>query len=131
MDVNGNIVTKNAQNGYCLVDVELWTGNNDSIEWSLTARRLKGYVGYGITTYPFQIDVEHFRRFNADSMMIQSWYGVIYGGKTGISSRKLKWLEKDKIKLIFNPKTRSLSMQKVCNNFYNLNMSILLRTMKI
>ena len=111
--MNGNIVTKNAQYAYCLLDIELCTGNNEIIEWSLTARRLKGFVGYGITVFPFSIDVEHYKRFNYDTMMIQSWKGVIYGGKTGIPSRKLKWLEADKIKFSFDPKIRALSMQKV------------------
>ena len=119
MDLNGNIVMKNAQYAYCLLDIELWTGNTELIEWSLTASRLKGYVGYGITVFPFSIDVEHYERFSSDTMMIQSWNGVIYGGKTGIPSntieyrRKLKWLEGDKIKFSFDPKIRSLSMQKV------------------
>ena len=116
--MNGNIVVKNAQYGYCLVDVELSTGNKASVEWSFTTPRLKGCLGYGITTYPFQIDVENFRLFSADTMMVHSWYGVIYGGKTGIPPRKLKWVENDKIKFIFNPKLRSLSIQKVSNNFF-------------
>jgi len=131
VDVNGNILMKNAQYAYCLLDVELWTGNTALIEWSLTASRLKGYVGYGITVFPFSIDVEHYERFSSDTMMIQSWNGVLYGGKMGISPKKLKWLEKDKIKFIFNPKLRSLSIQKVSNNLpFSFN-SILLRIMKI
>ena len=119
MDVNGNIVTKNAQYGYCLLDVELSTGNKPLIEWSFTTPRLKGCVGYGITTYPFQIDVENFRLFGADTMMIHSWYGVIYGGKTANHQStihppgKLKWSGCDKIKFIFDPKVKVLSMQKV------------------
>ena len=126
VEINGNIVMKNAQHSFCLLDVELWTGNNELIEWSLTARRLKGYVGYGITTYPFQVDVENFRKFNADTMMIQSWYGVIYGGRTAgnlvtayenPTPKKLKWKEDDQIKFIFNPNTKSVSMQKVRDNF--------------
>ena len=111
--MNGNIVMKNAQYAYCLLDVELWTGNTELKEWTLTARRLKGYVGYGITVFPFSIDLEHYERFNSDTMMIQSWNGVLYGGKMGISSKKLKWLEADKIKFSFDPKIRALSMQKV------------------
>ena len=118
VDVNGNMVKKNAQYGYCLLDVELWTGNSELVEWNLTARRLNGCVGYGITIYPFSIDVEHYERFCSDTLMIISWYGVIYGGKTGIPPRKLKWVENDKIKFIFNPKLRSLSIQKVSNNFF-------------
>ena len=113
MDVNGNIVVKNAQLGYCLLDVELWTGNNELVEWTLAARRLNGCVGYGITIYPFSIDVEHYERFSSDTLMILSWYGVIYGGKTGIPPSELKWIENDKIKFIFNPELRSLSIQKV------------------
>ena len=111
--MNGNTVMKNAQYAYCLLDIELFTANNEIIEWSLTASRLKGYVGYGITVFPFSIDVEHYERFSSDTMMIQSWNGVLYGGKMGISSKKLKWLQGDKIKFSFDPNRRSLSMQKV------------------
>ena len=119
VEINGNIVMKNAQHSFCLLDVELWTGNNELIEWSLTARRLKGYVGYGITTFPFQVDVENYRKFNADTTMIQSWSGVIYGGRTAgnLVTAKRKWKENDQINFFFNPNTKSISMQKVRDNF--------------
>ena len=103
--------------GYGLLDIELSTNSSKISEWSFYAKRLKGLVGYGITIFPFPIDVKQRQDFDDRTIMVRSNSGFINGGKKSQQAKDrhtvLRWKKDDEIKCRFDPKNGSFSMKKV------------------
>lgn len=88
-------------------------GSKRGIEWTFVAKRLKGLVGYGITTLPLPVDIKDRLKFDENIIMVRNDSGFINGGKSDkIHHSGIQWKTGDKIKCHFDQITGNLSMRK-------------------
>ena len=88
-------------------------------QWTLIAKRLKGLVGYGITTFPFVIDVEHRDQFDRNTVLVRNNSGFINGGMSRSGEARhsgIQWKTDDQIKCSFDHMKGRFMMTKVSAN---------------
>ena len=88
-------------------------------QWTLIAKRLKGLVGYGITTLPFVIDVKHRDQFDTNTVLVRNNSGFINGGMPRLGEARhsgIQWKSDDQIICSFDHKNGRFMMTKVSAN---------------
>ena len=108
-------ITRTKRYGYGLIDIQLSKNGKKEIEWTLYAKRLRGLVGYGITTFPLPVDVQNRDKFDENTIMVRNNSGFINGGKSTLqtSHSSLQWKTGETIKCQFDRKNGSFKMRKV------------------
>ena len=115
------MITRKKRFGYGVLDIELSKNSNKPkmTEWTLIAKRLKGLVGYGITTLPFVIDVKHRDKFDTNTVLVRNNSGFINGGMPRLGEARhseIQWKSNDKIICSFDHKNGMFLMTKVSEN---------------
>ena len=88
-------------------------------KWTLIAKRLKGLVGYGITTLPFVIDVKHRDQFDRNTVLVRNNSGFINGGMSRLGEARhsgIQWKSDDQITCSFDHMKGRFTMTKVSAN---------------
>ena len=114
-----SIIERQKRHGYAVFcDIELSkNGKKGGIEWTLVAKRLKGLVGYGITTFTnkLPVDVKNRGKFDENIILVRNDSGFINGGKSDKkqhSGEKIQWKMSDKITCYFDQRKGDFSMGK-------------------
>ena len=113
-----SIIKRQKRHGYAVFcDIELSkNGRKGGIEWTLVAKRLKGLVGYGITTFTnkLPVDVKNRRKFNENIIIVRNDNGFINGGKSDKMQHAsgFQWKTGDEITCYFDEGTGCFSMRK-------------------
>lgn len=121
------MITRKKRFGYGVLDIELAKNSNKPLnetfkkttQWTLIAKRLKGLVGYGITTLPFVIDVEHRDQFDTNTVLVRNNSGFINGGTSRLGDARhsgIKWKSNDQIKCSFDHMNGRFMMTKLSAN---------------
>ena len=114
MEIRDSVITRRQRYGYAVMNIPLSKQDaNRGITWTFNAKRLKGLVGYGITVFPFPIDVENRGNFKEDTIMVRSDSGYINGGQIDKERHSaLQWKVGDTVKCYFDQRKRYFSMRK-------------------
>ena len=108
-----SIIKRRKRHGYAVFcDIELSkNGRKGGIEWTLVAKRLKGLVGYGITTFTNKLPV-HRGKFDENIIMVRN-DGFLNGGKSDkMQHSGIQWKMGDKITCYFDQRKGFFSMRK-------------------
>lgn len=110
-----SIVKRQKRYGYAVFcNVDLSKKKKGRIEWTLFAKKLIGLVGYGITTFPFPIDVKKRANFDENTIMVRNNSGFINGGKSDKEQKSgIQWKAGEEINCCFDQEKRCFSMKKV------------------
>ena len=110
------IITRQKQRDYAVFrSIKLSKNGKRRKEWTLVAKRLKGQVGYGITTFTnkLPVDVKNRRKFNENIIMVRNDSGFINGGKSDkMQHSGIQWKMGDKITCYFDQRKGFFSMRK-------------------
>ena len=115
METHDSIIRRQQRYGYAVFcDIELSKNSRKGeIEWTFNTVKLKGLVGYGITTFPFPVDVKNRANFDEDTIMVRNNSGWINGGKTDKKRHSsLEWKAGDRIRCYFDKRNGNLAMRK-------------------
>ena len=95
------------------------TTSRKRTEWIFYAKRLKGLVGYGITTLPFVIDVKNRDKFDENTILVRNNSGFVNGGMSRLGEARhsgIQWKAGDQIKCSFDPVNGTFMMTKLSTN---------------
>ena len=119
-------ITRTKRYGYGLIDIQLSKNGKKEIEWTLYAKRLRGLVGYGITTFPLPVDVQNRDKFDENTIMVRNNSGFINGGKSDKNPHsRLQWKTGETIKCQFDRNNGSFKMRKVFLIIFIIFLSII------
>ena len=120
------MITRLQRHGYAVLDIKLSKdGKNRGIQWTFFAKRLKGLVGYGITTFPLPVDLEKRGNFDENIIMVRNDSGYINGGKSDKETHStLQWKMGDKIKCYFDQRKGYFSMRKNDGNWVTIEKNV-------
>ena len=112
-----SIIKRQKRHGFAVFcDIELSKNNRKGrIEWTFVAKRLKGLVGYGITTFTnkLPVDMKNRGKFDENIIMVRNDSGYINGGKSDKMQRSsIQWKMGDKITCYFDQRKGLFSMRK-------------------
>ena len=115
------MITRKKRFGYVVLDRELVRDASSRkrkiTQWTFMAKRLRGIVGYGITTIPFAVDVEDRAQFDELTIMVRSNSGFINGGTSEKDRHSgIQWKANDAIICSFDHKIGTFKMKKVSSD---------------
>ena len=103
------------------MNIELAKNTNapKTTKWIFYAKRLKGLVGYGITTLPFVKDVKNRDQFDQNTILVRNNSGFINGGMSRLGKARhseIPWKTNDEIQCSFDHLNGTFMMTKVSKN---------------
>ena len=109
-----SLISRKKRFGFGVLDIELSrnksTTNTKTTKWTISAKRLKGLIGYGITVLPFAVDVKNREKFDANTILVRNNSGFINGGTSKDRHSGVRWKMGDDIKCTFDHKNGTFSM---------------------